>query len=72
MRVKGVGPEYSDLLDAARVDTVKELATRRPGNLHAKMLEVDEAKRLVRRTPALDDVASWTAEANTLSRKVSY
>ncbi len=72
MRVKGVGSEYSDLLEASGVDTVKELATRRPDNLHAKMLEVNEAKKLVRRTPTLDDVASWVAEAKTLPPKVSY
>ncbi len=72
MRIKGVGSEYSDLLEAAGVDTVKELATRRPDNLHAKLLEVNEAKKLVRRTPTLDDVASWIAEAKTLPPKVSY
>lgn len=72
MRVKGVGSEYSDLLEASGVDTVKELATRRPDNLHAKMLEVNEAKKLVRRTPTFDDVASWVAEAKTLPPKVSY
>ncbi len=72
MRIKGVGSEYSDLLEAAGVDTVRELATRRPDNLHAKLLEVNEAKKLVRRTPTLDDVASWVAEAKTLPPKVSY
>lgn len=72
MRIKGVGSEYSDLLEAAGVDTVRELATRRPDNLHAKLLEVNEAKKLVRRTPTLDDVASWVAEAKTLAPKVSY
>lgn len=72
MRIKGVGSEYSDLLEASGVDTVKELATRRPDNLHARMLEVNEAKKLVRRTPTLDDVTSWIAEAKTLPPKVSY
>ncbi len=44
-RVKGIGSEYSELLEKAGVDTVKELATRRPDNLHAKMVEVNSSKK---------------------------
>ena len=51
MRVKGIGSEFSDLLEAAGVDTVKELAQRVPANLAAKLTEVNEAKKLVRRVP---------------------
>ena len=43
MRIRGVGSEYSDLLESAGVDTVKELATRRADNVHARMLEVNAA-----------------------------
>ena len=46
-RVKGIGEEYADLLEAAGVDTVPELAQRNAENLHAKMLEVNETKKLV-------------------------
>ena len=74
MRVKGVGEEYSDLLEASGVDTVKELRTRKPANLHAKMLEVNTAKkrRLVRRPPALTEVERWVAHAKQLDPAVSY
>ena len=72
MRVNGVGEEYSDLLEKAGVDTVKELAQRNPGNLHAKMLEVNEEKNLVRRPPSSGMVASWVKEAGALPRVVSY
>lgn len=72
MRVKGIGSEYSDLLEAAGVDTVKELATRRPDNLFAKMEEVNAAKKLVRRTPTAAEVEKWVAEAKTLPPKVTY
>ncbi|MBU1227572.1 MAG: DUF4332 domain-containing protein, partial [Actinobacteria bacterium] len=51
MRVKGVGEEYSDLLEAAGVDTVKELRNRNPENLLARMVEINREKRLVRRLP---------------------
>ena len=72
MRIKGVGSEFSDLLEAAGVDTVKELATRRADNLHAKMLEVNTAKNLVRRAPTANEVTAWVAEAKTLPQAVTH
>jgi predicted flap endonuclease-1-like 5' DNA nuclease len=71
-RVKGIGEEYADLLEAAGVDTVPELAQRNPQNLHTKLSEVNAEKGLVRRLPALSQVESWTAQAKDLPRKVSY
>lgn len=71
-RIKGVGEEYSDLLEEAGVDTVAELAQRNAENLHAKILEVNEAKNLVRRPPALSRVTDWIAQAKRLPRQVEY
>lgn len=71
-RVKGVGEEYSDLLESSGVDTVVELAKRKAENLHAKMVEVNEEKKLVRQLPSLKMVTSWIEEAKTLPRAVSY
>ena len=71
-RVKGVGQEYADLLEAAGVDTVKELAQRRAQNLHAKMAEVNEQKKLVRAVPALSQVEKWIAQAKELPRVVTH
>ena len=71
-RIKGVGEEYSDLLEAAGVDTVVELSKRVPENLHAKMLEVNAKQNLVRRPPPLGEVNQWIAEAKTLPRKIQY
>lgn len=71
-RIKGVGEEYSDLLEAAGVDTVKELATRRPDNLHAKMEEVNAESKLVRQLPLLAKVEAWVAEAKTLEPMVTH
>jgi predicted flap endonuclease-1-like 5' DNA nuclease len=71
-RIKGVGEEYSDLLEEAGVDTVAELARRNPENLHAKIIEVNDAKNLVRRVPYLSFVESWVQQAQTLPRKVEY
>ncbi len=71
-RVKGVGEEYSDLLEASGVDTIKELRHRVPANLHAKMVEVNEHKKLVRALPALSQVEHWVEHAKTLEPMVSY
>ncbi len=71
-RIKGVGEEYSDLLEEAGVDTVVELARRNADNLHAKMCEVNEAKNLVNRPPTLAAVKDWINQAKKLPRKVEY
>jgi predicted flap endonuclease-1-like 5' DNA nuclease len=71
-RIKGVGEEYSDLLEEAGVDTVPELAQRNAANLHAKMEEVNAEKKLVRRLPTADQVVDWVAQAKALPRVVTY
>ncbi|MDQ1278837.1 MAG: hypothetical protein QG670_97 [Thermoproteota archaeon] len=71
-RIKGVGEEYSEFLEVAGVDTVVELSKRVAENLHAKMLEVNETKKLVRRPPTLSEVKQWIEQAKTLSRKIEY
>jgi predicted flap endonuclease-1-like 5' DNA nuclease len=72
MRIKGVGSEYADLLEAAGVDTVAELAQRNAANLAATLDNVNEAKNLVRRVPTEAEVTGWVAEAKTLPRAVEY
>lgn len=71
-RVKGIGEEYSDLLESAGVDTVKELRTRNAANLTTKMAEVNRKKRLVRRLPTESMVAGWIGHAKKLEAIVKY
>jgi predicted flap endonuclease-1-like 5' DNA nuclease len=71
-RIKGIGSEYADLLEAAGVDTVPELAQRVPANLTAKMAEVNAVKKLVRKLPTEAQVADWIEQAKKLPRVVSY
>lgn len=71
-RVKGIGQEFSELLEAAGVDTVKELRTRNAANLHAKLKEVNEQKNLTRALPALKTVEGWVEFALTLEAKITY
>ena len=72
MRVRGVGEEYSDLLEAAGVDTVKELRRRNAANLLGAMVDVNAKKRLVRRLPTQSMVERWIAHAKELDPVVTY
>jgi predicted flap endonuclease-1-like 5' DNA nuclease len=72
MRVKGIGEEYSDLLEAAGVDTVPELATRNPANLHAALEATNAARKLVRQMPSPSAVEAWVTAAKELPRALSY
>ena len=71
-RIKGVGSEYADLLEAAGVDTVPELAQRNASNLAAKLAEVNETKKLVRTVPSEKVVADWVEQAKGLPRMIEY
>ena len=71
-RIKGVGSEYSQLLEVAGVDTVVELSKRVPANLFKKMVETNAGKQLVRREPSLKEVESWVEQAKKLDRIVQY
>lgn len=71
-RVKGIGPQFAELLEAAGVDTVKELRNRNAANLAAKMLEVNEAKHLCRRTPVEKEIQKFIDLAKELEPVVTY
>ena len=71
-RINGVAEDFSDLLEAAGVDTVKELRNRVPENLHAKLVEVNEAQNIAGRTPRLDEVESWIEQAKGIEPKVTH
>ncbi len=71
-RIKGVGSEYADLLEAAGVDTVIELATRNPANLYQRLVSTNMEKRLVRKVPFPSQVESWIEQAKTLPRIITY
>lgn len=71
-RVKGIGSQYSELLEAAGVDTVVELAKRDAVKLLATMVKTNQAKNLVNGMPGLRQVRSWVTQAKKLPRVVSY
>jgi predicted flap endonuclease-1-like 5' DNA nuclease len=71
-RIKGLGTQYAELLKAAGVDTVPELAQRNPEHLYEKLIEVNEAHQHVRHAPSRSQVEDWVKQAKELPRVVSY
>ena len=72
MRIKGIGSEYADLLQAAGVDTVKELKYRNPAKLAEAMAEINAKRKLARVLPSPRAVERWVAEAKKIQLKISY
>lgn len=71
-RIVGIAGQFSELLEAAGVDTVNELKNRVPGNLHAKLIEVNEKKNLVNQVPGLSQIEDFVTQAKKLTPKVTY
>jgi predicted flap endonuclease-1-like 5' DNA nuclease len=71
-RVRGVASQYAELLEAAGVDTVKELRSRNSENLAAAMSKANATKRLVRQLPNSKRISDWIEHAKSLQPIVSY
>ncbi|MBT8422358.1 MAG: DUF4332 domain-containing protein [Gammaproteobacteria bacterium] len=72
MRIKGIGGEYSELLECAGVDSVPELAQRNAANLTEKMASVNAEKKLVRALPSEKQVTDWVKQAGSLDKIVTH
>jgi predicted flap endonuclease-1-like 5' DNA nuclease len=72
MRIRGVGSEYADLLEAAGVDSSAELARRNAKNLAETFQELDAGRNTVRNIPAEGVIQGWIDEAKTLDRAVTH
>lgn len=72
MRVKGIRKEYAELLQAAGVDTVKELKYRNPCNLANAMREANKKHKMVTMLPSEKVVGHWIENAKKLQLKISY
>jgi predicted flap endonuclease-1-like 5' DNA nuclease len=71
-RIKGVAGAFSDLLEEAGVDTVKELASRVPTSLAAKLETVNKEKKISGRMPTADMVTDWISQAKALPKTLEY
>ena len=71
-RVKGIATQNADLLEAAGVDTVPELAQRNPENLHTAILEENNKNKIVSKMASLNQVKDWVEQAKQLPRAINY
>ncbi len=71
-RVRGIGSQYSDLLEAAGVDTVPELARRQAEALTAALAKVNAEKNKVNKFPGIKKVKLWIEIAKSLPREIEY
>ena len=67
MRVSGIGSEYGQLLEAAGIETVRELAQRKPENIVNLLDRVNEQKQLTRQVPPLKTVSKWVERARRMA-----
>ena len=72
VRITGIGKQFSELLEASGVDTVKELRNRNAVNLAARMAEVNGEKKLARSTPSQNMVTAWVTQAKTLPPTITH
>lgn len=72
MRIKGIAGQFAELLEAAGVDTVKELRHRVPENLHAKLVATNEEKNLCNRVPSAKEVGVMIEQAKEMEPRVKY
>ncbi len=72
MRIKGIGSEYADLMEAAGVDTIRELRRRNPDRLLSAMTEVNARSRLIRRLPTVGMVTAWVEAAQETEPLVTH
>ena len=72
IRIVGVAEQFAELLEASGVDSVPELSHRVAENLHAKMVEVNEKRNLVKRLPSVGQISSWIEQCKSLPRAVFH
>ncbi len=72
MRIKGIGRQYSEVLEVAGVDTVKELANRNATNLADAMKKINEEKKLAKSSPSEEEVAKWIGQAKEMDPLITH
>ena len=72
MRVRGIRKDYAGLLQAAGVDTVRDLKYRNPVNLAKAMAEANKKRKLVSFPPSAKVVGNWIESAKKLQLKITY
>ena len=71
-RIGGVSSEFAELLVAAGVDTIPELAQRNAENLSKRMAKLNQEMDLTRHVPLESQVTRWVEQAKVLPRMLEY
>lgn len=72
MRINGVGGQFAELLEAAGVDTVKELSHRNAVNLTTALESANDKRHLCGRVPSEREVQRMIDQAKEMPRMVEY
>jgi len=70
MRIKGIGPKQSNLLEEAGIDSIKELSHRLSDNLYPALEKANKAKNLVNRMPSTTQVKQWVDDSKKMQSSV--
>ena len=71
MKIKNLGRDYADLLEAVGVESVADLKRRNPESLHEMMHNANQAKKIVDRMPSLKRVTNWIDDSKDIVITVS-
>ena len=71
MKIKNLGRDYADLLEAVGVESVADLKRRNPDSLHEMMLNTNQVKKIVDRMPSLKRVTKWIDDSKDIVITVS-
>lgn len=72
MRVKGIGRQFAELLQAAGVDTIKELRTRKAANLAAAVAATNAEKKLAKAVPSESQIEEFIEAAKAMEPAVTH
>ena len=71
MKIKNLGKDYADLLEAVGVESIADLKRRNPESLHEMMNNANQAKKIVDRMPSLKRVTNWIDDSKDIVITVS-
>ena len=71
MKIKNLGRDYADLLEAAGIESIAELKRRNPDSLHETMELVNKKRKIVDRMPSVKRVSKWIEESKDIKITVS-
>lgn len=72
LRLEGIDSQMAYLIKLSGVDTIKELRTRNPINLHEKLLETKEESKMINIQFSLSVIEGFIDQAKKLDPTIYY